>query len=242
MLPTRGAFFHLADERGAMDSNARFSRRRLLAAAGSLAVVPVAGCLDSGDDSSDSADGDDSTGDDESEPASTDEPDTPQDDGSTPADTDAEGTGSDDEGGTGTDGGSDTPEEGTDTPASDTLDLREANVVDVAFEERDGAYAFDVTLHHDDDGEEGYANWWQVERLDGERLGRRELLHAHSRQPFTRSETIDVPGDVTCVVVRGHDQTHGYGGRAMLVDLASGELRAVDQGEERQSFDEADCP
>ena len=66
-------------------------------------------------------------------------------------------------------------------------------------------------------GDDGYANWWQVERLDGSRLGRRDLLHAHSQQPFTRSETIDVPDDVTCVVVRGHDQTHEYGGVAMLV-------------------------
>jgi hypothetical protein len=236
-----------ADELGVMDSNARLTRRRLLAAAGSLAAVPVTGCLDSSDDGSDSVDGEGATGDDEGEPASTDEPDTPRDDSSTPAVTDVEGTDSDAEGGT--DGEtdtpgeeSDTPEEGSDTPASDTLDFREANVVDVAFEERDDAYAFDVTLHHDDDGEEGYANWWQVERLDGEQLGRRELLHAHSQQPFTRSETIDVPGDVTCVVVRGHDQTHEYGGQAMLVDIDSGGMRGVDQGTDRQSFEEMDCP
>ncbi|MEF8778748.1 MAG: hypothetical protein V5A36_07540, partial [Natronomonas sp.] len=132
--------------------------------------------------------------------------------------------------------------ENGDENADEELDLREANVVDVAFEEQDGAYTFDVTLHHDDDGEEGYANWWQIERLDGTRLGRRDLLHAHSQQPFTRSETVEIPAEVTCVVVRGHDQTHEYGGRAVLIDLDSGASRAVEQGSQRRSVDTGDCP
>jgi hypothetical protein len=66
------------------------------------------------------------------------------------------------------------------TPTPD-LDLREANVVGVAVAREGGAVSFDVTLHHDDDGEDGHANWWQVERLDGTRLGRRVLAHPHSR-------------------------------------------------------------
>ncbi|SDX77950.1 hypothetical protein [Halobellus clavatus] len=122
------------------------------------------------------------------------------------------------------------------------LDLREANVVDVAFDAEGDRYTFDVTLHHDDEGEDGYANWWQVERLDGTRLGRRELRHAHADQPFTRSDTIEISSAVTCVVVRGHDQTHGYGGRLLLVDLASGETRTVEQGPDRQSVSERECP
>jgi len=49
-------------------------------------------------------------------------------------------------------------DDGSPSTDADSLDLREANVVDVGFEpERD---SFDVTLHHDDDGEDGYANWW----------------------------------------------------------------------------------
>ncbi|OYR43489.1 MULTISPECIES: hypothetical protein [unclassified Halorubrum] len=139
------------------------------------------------------------------------------------------------------------PADGTDSDAGSgstdaDLDLREANVVDVAVEPVDAGYAFDVTLHHDDEGEDGYANWWQVERLDGSRLGRRELLHAHSEQPFTRSETIAVPDGATCVVVRGHDETHGYGGVAAAVDLDAGTVRRVDQGPDPRSFDQSDCP
>lgn len=138
--------------------------------------------------------------------------------------------------------GNDTTTAGPETGTETQLDLREANVVDVAFERADGSYTFDVTLHHDDDGEQGYANWWQVERLDGTRLGRRDLLHAHSQQPFTRSETIEIPTEVTCAVVRGHDQTHEYGGQLMTVDLESGETRAVEQGSEPRSVEEDDCP
>jgi hypothetical protein len=114
------------------------------------------------------------------------------------------------------------------------LDLREANVVDVAVEGESDGYRFDVTLHHDDDGEDGYANWWQVETTAGERLGRRELLHAHGTRPFTRSASVAVPGGVSVVVVRGHDQTHGYGGQAALVTLSDGAVEFVQQGSERQ--------
>jgi len=123
------------------------------------------------------------------------------------------------------------------------LDLREANVTAVEIGERgDGEYRFDVTLYHDDDGEDGYANWWQIERLDGEQLGRRDLLHAHSTDPFTRSATIAIPEDVDCVVVRGHDQTHGYGGQAMTVSVPDGATAAVSQGSERTAVDASDCP
>jgi hypothetical protein len=135
----------------------------------------------------------------------------------------------------------DGPESGNEG-SNDGLDLREANVVDVSFEGQDGSYTFDVSLHHDDDGEDGYANWWQVERPDGTRFGRRDLAHPHSQQPFTRSGTIEIPDDVRCVVVRGLDQTHGYGGLAVAVDLASGTTRTVDQGSERQSFGPGICP
>jgi hypothetical protein len=112
------------------------------------------------------------------------------------------------------------------------LDLREANVTAVEFERSNGAYRFSVTLYHDDDGEEGYANWWQVETTEREQLGRRELLHAHGTREFTRSATVSVPDGVTAVVVRGHDQEHGYGGQAALVDLGAGTVELVRQGPE----------
>ena len=131
------------------------------------------------------------------------------------------------------------PTEGSE---STELDLREANVVGVAATAGESGTEFAVELRHDDAGEDGYADWWQIERRDGTRLGRRELTHAHSTAPFTRSETVDVPSEVDCVVVRGHDQTHGYGGRAVVFTLESGASRAVDQGSEPELFEEENCP
>jgi hypothetical protein len=133
---------------------------------------------------------------------------------------------------------------GAETATDGGLDLREANVtaVEVSESGSGGNYRFDVTLYHDDDGEDGYANWWDVETRDGERLGRRELLHPHGTREFTRSTTVEIPDDVDCVVVRGHDETHGFGGRAMLVNHRTGATRAVDQGPDRASIADEDCP
>ena len=174
--------------------------------------------------------------------------------------TDESGGGSEETDGPGRDGGADESDTETSREAPTTatateaatgtaddetatdLDLREANVTDVEIERSDGSYRFSVTLYHDDDGEEGYADWWQVESLDGDQLGRRDLAHPHSTDPFTRSETVEVPDDIDCVVVRGHDQTHEYGGRAMLVTLDGSATRRMEQGPDPDSFSEADCP
>ena len=125
----------------------------------------------------------------------------------------------------------------------DGLDLREANVTGVTVEDAtdvDGRDATDyrlaVTLSHDDEGESGYANWWQVETRSGRRLGRRELVHAHGTREFTRSATVTVPNVAETVVVRGHDQTHDYGGQAALVTLADATVEFRNQGPEPDDF------
>ena len=223
------------------------SRRRLLAGAAAVATLAtVAGCTDSSDDQSTAGDGSGATdgssgGDGTATDGTTDDEEMDEsgtDDSGESTNDDTEQAASDDSMTDSTDGETDDSAD----ESGDPLDLQEANVVEVTIEESSGGDNVAVALHHDDDGEDGYANWWQVERLDGTRLGRRDLTHPHSRQPFTRSETIDVPDGVTCVVVRGHDQTHGYGGQAMLVDVDTGATRAVDQGSDQQSFDGSDCP
>jgi len=130
-----------------------------------------------------------------------------------------------------------------DSPGRVDLDLREANVTVVDLERSDNR-TFDVavTLYHDDDGEDGYANWWQVESLDGERLGRRDLLHAYGTREFTRSAAIEIPEGVSGVVTRGHDRTHGYGGQTMFVNVKSGATVEKRQGSNRVDFSSADCP
>ncbi|SFG34313.1 hypothetical protein SAMN04488063_1744 [Halopelagius inordinatus] len=122
----------------------------------------------------------------------------------------------------------------TGTPERE-FDLREANVVAVEWRVMNGVHRFDVTLYHDDDGEAGYADWWQIETTDGTVLVRRDLLHSHGTREFTRSENVRVPDGVTCLVVRGHDQTHGFGGQAMVVNLETEETTPVRQGSEADS-------
>ncbi|KAB1195998.1 MULTISPECIES: hypothetical protein [Haloferax] len=199
-------------------------RRRTLLSSFTVALAAVAGCTSPG--------GTEDMTDDETT-AATQTPDEPSDDPATTSETTEPngGTTTDDTGG------------GTDDTGggSDELDLREANVMGVSLEQSGSDYRFSVTLLHDDDGEDGYANWWVVESLDGTELGRRELLHAHGTQEFTRSETIAIPEETTCVVVRGHDQTHGYGGQAMLVNLETGTMRTERQGSEPKSFADATC-
>ena len=195
------------------------TRRSFVLAAGGVAGA-LAGCLNpSGGDGSGDESGDDGGGSSNGAGTGT------EDAGSTTTEETRSGTGGGD--------GSETNTE---------LDLREANVTGVELESQgDGRVRFSVTLYHDDDGEDGYANWWVVEALDGTELGRRELAHPHGNEPFTRSATVET-GERACVVVRGHDETHGYGGEAALVDLDSGQVRFVRQGPDRRSFDASDCP
>ena len=114
------------------------------------------------------------------------------------------------------------------------LDLREANVLAVGYDSVQAR--FDVTLIHADDDESGYADWWQVEALDGILIGRKELAHAHGNAAFTRSHFITVPAGIDYVVVRGHDQIHGYGGQAIVLELSTGIQDKIEQGSEPVDF------
>ncbi|UCG01940.1 MAG: hypothetical protein JSW11_20365 [Candidatus Heimdallarchaeota archaeon] len=123
------------------------------------------------------------------------------------------------------------------TIADSELDLREANVTGVTFEQIDSVtYRFNVTLFHDDDGEAGYADFWVIETLNGTELGRRILTHPHGTQEFSRSGLIMIPGGIDIVVVRGHDQIHGFGGRAIIINIRTDEFEVVDQGSELMDF------
>jgi hypothetical protein len=209
-----------------MNRREAISRALLTGTAGGLAVL--AGCSTDGGSGGNGADDDGADG-------------SGGDGGSSD---DADGDSGNDDGMA--DGPDPTPTSGASATQSETdggLDLREANVTGITVGKQDGRrFRFDVTLYHDDGGEDGYANWWQVETRDGEQLGRRELLHAHGTQEFTRSETIEIPEGTDCVVVRGHDQTHSYGGQAALVRVSTGDVRFVDQGPERASMIDEDCP
>ncbi len=86
----------------------------------------------------------------------------------------------------------------------------------------DSICSFDVTVKHDDEGWEHYANKWEVLSPDGEILATRELAHPHDdEQPFTRSlVNVRIPIDLNEVVVRAHDLIHEYGGKEIVVKLS----------------------
>lgn len=96
----------------------------------------------------------------------------------------------------------------------------EADVVEVdIFCNSESVCRFDVTVRHDDEGWEHFANRWEILSPDGEILATRELAHPHDdEQPFTRSlGNVKVPPGLSEVVVRAHDLVHGYGGRELTV-------------------------
>ena len=97
-----------------------------------------------------------------------------------------------------------------------------ADVVDVEIRKTsDGSYRFAVTVAHDDEGWDHYANRWDVVTLDGKVLGTRTLYHPHvDEQPFTRVLSgVSIPPDVKRVEVRAYDSVHGGGGAVMTVDV-----------------------
>lgn len=84
-----------------------------------------------------------------------------------------------------------------------------------------GAYRFDVTLGHGDEGWDHYADAWEIRDGDGAVLARRVLAHPHvNEQPFTRGlGGVKLPVGLAQVTVAGHDSVHGYGGIEMIVEL-----------------------
>lgn len=98
----------------------------------------------------------------------------------------------------------------------------EADVVGVKVSQSGpGVYRFDVSVAHDDEGWDHYANKWDIVALDGTVLGTRVLLHPHvGERPFTRSlGGVEIPADMQQVSVRAHDLVHGYGGAEIVVDI-----------------------
>jgi len=109
----------------------------------------------------------------------------------------------------------------TSAEQSEDLDYAQVTMVS-ARQQENGLWRFDVTLRHNDEGWDHYADAWQVVLPeDGEVLGERVLAHPHEHeQPFTRSLSgVSIPKGVNIVVIRAKCNVHGYGGREVRVDL-----------------------
>jgi len=98
----------------------------------------------------------------------------------------------------------------------------EADVTAVTAQQDDnGTWRFNVTVMHDDEGWDHYADQWQVLQMDRTIIGTRELAHPHvNEQPFTRSlNGVTIPDEIDRVVIRARDSVHGYGGKELIVEL-----------------------
>ena len=98
----------------------------------------------------------------------------------------------------------------------------QADVVDVTVQQSfDHSYQFEVSVRHNDEGWNHYADRWEVLAPDGTVLATRVLMHPHvDEQPFTRSLSgVSIPKGIGTVTIRAHDLVHGYGGKTITVEL-----------------------
>lgn len=97
-----------------------------------------------------------------------------------------------------------------------------AQVTDVlATQKSDGSWCFGTSVRHNDQGWDHYADGWQVIDLDGNEMAFRLLGHPHdNEQPFTRSQcNINIPSEISQVIVWAKCNKHGYGGKPFVVNL-----------------------
>ncbi|RLA14162.1 MAG: hypothetical protein DRQ59_03750 [Gammaproteobacteria bacterium] len=96
----------------------------------------------------------------------------------------------------------------------------ETRIVDVKVQ-CSGSCTFLVTLEHDDEGWDHYANQWDVVTMDGRLLKSRVLFHPHeNEQPFTRSLSgVKIPAGTKSVKIRAKDSVHGYSKQEYTVQI-----------------------
>lgn len=103
---------------------------------------------------------------------------------------------------------------------TDDLDL--AQVRDVSVRVSGSGRQFSVTVEHNDDGWDYYADGWVVvDPEDGTVYGERVLAHPHDHeQPFTRSLSgVSIPDGVDQVLVVARNNVRGFGGCGRLISL-----------------------
>lgn len=106
----------------------------------------------------------------------------------------------------------------------------EVEIVKVkATQSSDKTWRFDVTLKHDDEGWDHYANEWQVIAPDNKILATRTLYHPHVKeQPFTRSISgVKIPSELTTVRVIAKDLVHGLSDKLMEINLKTNEQTSI---------------
>ena len=78
-----------------------------------------------------------------------------------------------------------------------------------------------VTISSPYDSPGRYADGWRVLDPAGVVLGTHTLMHDHAaEQPFTRTQHgLVIPDGTTQVTIEGRDQSNGFGGATVTVDV-----------------------
>lgn len=99
----------------------------------------------------------------------------------------------------------------------------QADVIDVIVRHSfDNVYNFDVTTQHSDEGWHHHANGWQVVSVSesAKWITVHPLRYPHLReQSFTRNIPVQFPDDIEQVIIRAHDNVHGYCDREITVKI-----------------------
>ena len=106
----------------------------------------------------------------------------------------------------------------------------EVEIVDVkATQQKDKSWRFDVTLKHNDQGWDHYANEWQVLAPDNKILGTRTLYHPHvNEQPFTRSlNGVEIPAGIKAVHIIAKDTLHGLSTKVVEINLDTQKIQTL---------------
>ena len=103
---------------------------------------------------------------------------------------------------------------------STSLEFAQVNYVS-AYQKSNNQWCFSVTIEHNDQSWEHYADGWEVVDLQGNILANRVLAHPHdNEQPFTRSLCgIEIPQGINKLIVRAKCNQHGFEGKSVIVDL-----------------------
>lgn len=108
-----------------------------------------------------------------------------------------------------------------------------ANEVDIvnvkANKSSDNTWSFAVSLKHDDEGWDHYANEWQVLAPNSKILATRTLYHPHvNEQPFTRGTSgVKIPTEMTTVYIIAKDTVHGLSSKVAEVDLKTSSIKTI---------------
>ena len=116
----------------------------------------------------------------------------------------------------------------------------EVDILDVkANQSNNKTWSFSVTLKHNDEGWDHYANEWQVLAPDSKILATRTLYHPHvNEQPFTRGTSgVEIPKEITTVYVIAKDTVHGLSSKAVEVDLKTSAIKVIPISELRKMKD-----